>query len=273
MSGTDLTTTKQPGSYMPDNLRNPEVAPIVDVLHSGLISVQGRDTLERLPTYAERVKLENRLGEIQRILRPASMAEAEMKTLGAALAVMLGGWLNNRADASSTIQNYKVLVKDLPLWCVLAACRDFTDGEAYEEINGERKRLSPDFAPSAARLKVVARAKLDDVIAEQDRIRRLLSVKLTHLPAEALDPESRARVGEEIRALADGFKAATEADRKRSIAEAKAKADEARARSAKIREDAERPVLAEYAARGMQPVRAKNGMLLHPDIAASLPKD
>lgn len=262
---TDLTTTKGGSpSVLPPRLHDADVDRLASGLAAGLEKTGGgADSLARLPTPSERSRMESRLRDIASMLRPASMAVAELKTLGGALGLLLGGY-NPKSDPDSMVQTYKALLQDLPIWAVLSACQDFRDGAVFDEVKGERKRFSPDFAPTAPRVRSVAMAKLYNLHAEQVLLRRLLAVRVTHDKHQ--DPEARERAGAMMRELADGMKARDLADRQAHIAETKRKADEARARVRQFAEEANERVRALYRELGLVPVEGPNGRLIDPSL-------
>jgi hypothetical protein len=224
------------------------------------------DSLPRLPTVQERTRLHNRMRDLTALLRPASLSMAEREQVKAAVALMLSGWIlqqGRNINPDDVIGAYTTLLCDLPVWAVVKTCGEFARGEAIEVINGEERKLSPEFAPSAPRVHAVARRHIEDQIAEESRLRRILDCKRIAVSA---NPEVQARVARLFNQMADGMRGRAEKDRAEERAAAAKGADEARDRAAKIREEADRPILDEYARLNLQPIRSQYGRLIHPDF-------
>jgi hypothetical protein len=244
-----------------------EVALLTDVLANGLAPNPSgnpdRDEMVRLPNRHERGMLQSRSRDLSSLLRPASLAAAETARIGEAVGMMLGGWRNlKEGNPAEIIAGYTMLLKELPVWAVVKACGEFARGEAIEVVNGVERRMSPDWAPSAARVYTVARDHITAQVAESNRLHRLLSCRKISV---AVDPAARERVGALLKDFSGGMTERVRKERDADRIRIEALAQEARDRAAKIREDADRPILALYASLGLQPVRTQVGRLVHPD--------
>lgn len=271
----DLTTTNAPAAppvvirplERNDLYPSPEIAALTALLANGLSHGPSKriedDVMDRLPTVVEKRRLHNRLRDLTAVLRPAEMAQAEMGTIGQAVGMMLGGWRNlKEGNPKEIIAGYTMVLKELPVWAVVRACGDFARGEAFEVVDGVEKKLSPDWAPSVARVYSVARAYMTEQIAEHNLINRLISCKRI---AVAVDPEARKRVGEMLHDFSAKMGAKVQRERDADRVRSAAAAQEARDRAAAIRDEADRPILALYRSLGLQPVRSQVGRLVHPD--------
>lgn len=196
----------------------------------------------------DRRTLSNRLAELAGALKPLSGTH-EAARASAAIGGLLAGFPALRtADAKSLVDGYLVTLADLPAWAIERACL----AAAREKIEG----LSPDFAPTAARLHQIADTEMQSVRGEMSGLRVVLSAEVE---IEISDAERR-RVAERMRQFADDFSASVaadvEEDRKRLATLSKGGAAAAIA-----------AILDSYRERGIEPVRDDAGMLMRLDDA------
>lgn len=239
-----------PGAVAPLNTP-PHIAMTEAVLQNLLGGTYSMPTIERLPTAQERGRLHERSMQIRSLLRPGADAVADRDRISAAVGELIGGWLNLRTDGPETIAGFTAKLQELPAWAVAEACRDFQEGRATFEVDGKVQRSSPEYAPSSATIFLVARQKMDAVLAEQAMINRIMTAKLA-APDE--DPVEREKVAGLIKDLAtnmgtrqEAYVAAAERESRDALAAAKG-------RAAKFRVDADARRLARYAELGLKPV-------------------
>lgn len=254
----DLTTIAAEAT--PARIRAADhVRAVVDRLGAQLEWSPGKgDTLPELPTISERSRLHERSRDLTSILRPASMAVADQERMGVAVGMMLGGFLLKDANPQETIGGYCLLLQDLPAWAVIEACAEFARGEATETVVVDgvstERRLSPDFAPKAARVHLYAAKKVEALKIEQAKIQRLMNARLPDRMAMPDDPVMRDKVAGLMSGLANKMNAKQVSTREAERAAAR-EADNASAmRAAQFKKDADDRRLARYAALGLKPV-------------------
>lgn len=232
-------------------------------------------TISALPTVAQRSRLIERQKQVRSLVTPASESVAAQSRIAAAVGRMLGGWLNLKVgNVAETIAGFTDALQPLPGWAVELACEDFREGKATEMVLGVERKLSPDFAPSAARVFAVARAKLTDLYAEGALIDKLLTVKISPPTVSRTEQDEVAIMMADLSAKMGVM---LDADRKREAAAARKLADEARARVAQFAADADRRRLARFNEAGLQPIYV-NGRIcdldaLPPDMQVRIDRD
>lgn len=187
---------------------------------------------------ADQESLKGRLAAIRKLLMPINSA-ADREQIGGALTRMFARYPNTGAmtNPRGTIAAYVAALTDLPLWATLAAIEDIERGA----VEG----LSPDFAPSAPRIYQTAEQHVAPLRGEKVRIETVLGARIDAQVER--DPAEAARVGAQMRALADGTAARValeqvEADRRQ------------RERDAASIARTETMILDEYRHHGIEPV-------------------
>ena len=187
-----------------------ETAALVNELAGGLKYEAGQNTLARLPSPDETVKLQARQIALHNSLRPITYSPSDKKPsqlAGAAIAEMLHGFEAWKAKSRSQDQDkqdsigwYVHELRDLPLFTIEAACMDVRQNRVPD--------LKPDFPPSSARMVSLARAHAEAKRKEHGLVKVLLSVTTARGPE--LSMERSTKVSEGLRSLADGFMATIE---------------------------------------------------------------
>ena len=187
-----------------------DVAALVNELASGLKYEAGQNTLARLPSPEETIKLQSRQIALHNSLRSITYSPSDKKPsqlAGAAIAEMLHGFEAWKAKSKSQDQDkqdsigwYVHELRDLPLFAVEAACMDVRQNRVPD--------LKPDFPPSSARMGALARAHAEAKRKEHGLVKVLLSVTTVRGPE--LSMERSTKVSEGLRSLADGFMATIE---------------------------------------------------------------
>lgn len=150
----------------------------------------------RVPTTVERGVLEVRTRELGAAMRSASMADADKRRIGAALARMFGGFPSLRnADAQGMIATYVMELQKLPAWAVERAC------EAVRESRVEG--LSLEFPPTAPRMFQIASTKTVPLKVEEAHIAEVLALQ----PRDGISDDEKARVREGFQGLASELRA------------------------------------------------------------------
>lgn len=250
----ELAIHRPPGAMAdivpPDHVRTVEA-----VLANGLVQLGREWGLEVLPTVQQRGRLNERAKDVRSLLRPFSESTGAAFRVAADLTDMLGAWVNLKGmsaeDKQSVVTGYCKILGDLPGWAVSMVCTEFQEGRAVEIVDGKEKRLSPDFAPSAPRIHMLARAKLDDLHAEAALIQRLMTAKLAS-PVPA--PEEQNRVAEMMKDVAANWAKKVADEDARDAERRRAAANEAEQRAREFHLQADRRRLARYAALGLKPV-------------------
>lgn len=263
----ELTTTRPPGA-MADLHAPQHIETLRIMLHNRLDRQGMTDIMEVLPTQQERGRLRDRDLSIRSLLRPAHESVGAQSGIGAALGEMLGGYLavkgTKAADAAEIIAGYVQSLQELPAWAVIQVCTEFKEGRAIEVVDGKEKRLSPDFAPTAPRIFMLARAKLDALNAEAESIRRILSAKIG---VPTIGETERNRVGALMKHTADVFAGRAKAEREAESAKIAKEAQEARDRAASILRAANGQRIARYYELGLVPVFSPDGkIVVDPDL-------
>lgn len=202
--------------------------------------------LPALPTADERRAIEARRGDVRRSLRPISMVHADKERAALAITAMLTAWIHTgRADPKSTVAAYVMHLADLPLFAIEKACGDVARGY----VDG----LSPDFPPAAPRLHQLAMDACEKLSGEAATIDRILNAELR----VEISEDERARVSARFKELAERMRVNTvEPEDQRRKAQIERRQKEAH----------ERAILAEYAALGMEPVYAGDGIIVSPAL-------
>jgi len=141
---------------------------------------------------ADRASLTARLKMLQS--RSAGGGPDELKAVRNAVMLLLSGYPNLSGDPKSLILAYVDTLKAFPAWAVEQACSDIRLGK----VDG----VSPDFAPTAARLAMVAESILAPVRTEAAKIARLLSAPV----GPQFTPEHRERMVQKFNGLLRNLK-------------------------------------------------------------------
>lgn len=186
-TSTDLTTQSQHSTSMAEYSADEATAKIVDH-YRGLIVWRpeggGPAEAASVPTKAEREALVMRTRSLQLALRPAQMADADKRKIGAAIARMLGGYTSLRnADTRGLVAALVQSLWQFPAWATVVVCDKVHDGL----IPG----LNPAFAPAVPELCQLIRAEIAVVVVEQARIAEALA--LVARDAEPTEEEKAAR--------------------------------------------------------------------------------
>jgi hypothetical protein len=141
--------------------------------------------LETMPTANQRNAIVERRDMINRILRPASMSDADKRRIEVAVGLALSGWLNAKtANPAASIAAYVLHLQDLPVFAVEKACANIAKGL----VEG----LSPDYPPSAARIHRMAAEELEALNTEAISIGHVLGARKIEVHAHDVDERLRA---------------------------------------------------------------------------------
>lgn len=149
---------------------------------SALELVQGRATLTRALTPAEKDCFDTRVAAIQKSLMPAN-GEADMKRIARALSAALMGY--PRSDTDKLVRDYTRLLAVLPPWAVEQACDDIRRGAASS--------INPTYPPSAPEIHKLAEGKLNEAKRERNRLTLLLGATVKGSTAQPSD-DARKRI-------------------------------------------------------------------------------
>jgi len=212
----------------------------VGVLHASIErDPHYRYTLPAPLTPSVRKELEAYRRDLHARLRPIAMAQAEQATVRKGLAMLLQSYPSTRGDPAATLDAYCAMLRDQPVWAILAALGDFRDGNVYDvNSQGDRVRFTLDHAPSAARILDQSKKHTDSVVEERGKVTRLLSI--TRIAPPEGTPEMREKIGKLLTDLAVGMAAGADSERQLDREKARAEAQSARERAARIVEEATR---------------------------------
>ena len=197
-----------------------------------------QDTLPAPLSKADRKDLEAYRRDLHARLRPASEASADMLTVRKAIAALLQSYVNAKtADPTATLGAYVSFLSDQPAWAVLAAVDDFRNRRVFDlNAEGDKVYFTLDHAPSAARILFQVKKHTDALEDERARAMRLLAI--THFVQPEVSDEMRAKVGEQMRQLADSLKMRSAKVVAEDRVKIRAEAEEARARARRIKDNA-----------------------------------
>lgn len=198
-----------------------------------------RDTLPAPIDRETRKAMEEHRRALHARLRGIGEAIADRQAAGKAIGAFLLGYLNARSvDVQQTLASYVSTMNDQPLFAVLMAIDDFKNGRVFDidPKDGSRIPFTIDHAPSAPRLLDQVKKCVGPTQEERHKVTRLLAVEKIRQPD--LPPEERERVGYLMSDLASKMKMQAAADRERDVQKIRAEADEARARAARIVQEA-----------------------------------
>jgi hypothetical protein len=233
-----------------------EARRICDRYHSDIEVDRNTLTLSRLPVHEERSIMSARLTALTSSLRPTSYSVGGMDAAGKALSEMFtkGAWPNlkvaDAATARKMVTAYLANLEVYPFWAITAVCQAVSSGKVDD--------LNPDYPPSAARLAQLCDQKIADMVAEKARFAKVLGIKQVRTTVDSPEVREAARLRHEA------WKAEQE-DPSKEIhdkAEAKLLQD--------LRLGSEKSIIADYAARGMQPIRTESGILVSPSLIKNI---
>jgi hypothetical protein len=232
----DLTTTEGK-EVSTDTVTLHGLQTTVQRLYGALGKDGTRDTLPALPPTPLRQRMRARQLDLQKLLRPISMASAERDTAMKAIGALLGGYLNIKADNPQAIAaGYTAHLIEQPLFAILQACDDFKNRRVYDWIDEKQVPFTIDHAPSAFRLLDQVKKCAADALEEHYQIGRVLAVK--HVAIEQrVSPEEQSRVAAAIKLRSMELGAVVDASRQADLVRIRSEAQEARDRAARITED------------------------------------
>lgn len=212
--------------------------------------------LATMPTQAERAVIARTAADLFASMRPISMAAAESKTAATLLAQMFTGYPNLKQDPLSLVSAYVAHLREMPLFAIARACEEVRDGTE----RAQRAHVSPAFPPTAAQM---AQICADVKQQTEHRYRQATAVlEAKQLPPLKISERERAVVGQKMAAfslqLADTSIEQQERDARREaglVAAEKA---------------AEKILLKEYAAAGIEPYKNRHGVLVSLTLMESL---
>lgn len=211
----------------------------VGSLHAGIERDHHlRDTLPLPIDPKTRKELEEYRRDLHGRMRGIGLSAADRQTAGKAIGIFLMGYLNARTvDTSATLAAYLAALSDMPLFAILDAIDDFKNRRVFDiDQTGARIPFTIDHAPSAPRLLDQVKKRCEPILEERGKVSRLLAVKQIAPPPP--DPEMVKKLGGLMRNLADNMKHKREAERAQEWEKIRAEADEARARAARIVQEA-----------------------------------
>jgi hypothetical protein len=197
-----------------------------------------RDTLSAPIDPATRKQLQNYRRDLHAHLQPIGNSPSHRQAAGKAIGELLDGYLNAKSnDKHVTMAAYLSTLVDQPLFAILQAVDDFKNRRVFDiGKDGERIPFTIDHAPSAPRLLDQVKKCVGPTQEERHKVTRLLAVEKIREPD--LPPEERERVGYLMSDLASKMKMQAAADREMDVKKIRAEADEARARAARIVQEA-----------------------------------
>ena len=217
-----------------------------------MIVEQGRATLSKEITREHRGILLERRQSLANQLRGLGMSVAARDRAGVAITTMFrDGWpLYKMDNPKQVVAAYIHALQDFPVWAVESVCSALAKG-LIEDARVE-------FPPSAAQVAKLCEAKIGDMKAERARFDRVLSI--TEIRRAPMTGEER----EAARLRYEEWKANQPPDPEdlRRQEREKERAEEAKARN-------EQRILADYKARGMQPMRIA-GCIVSPSLLKNL---
>lgn len=222
---------------------------VADLMNLFLNQMDGGGIAE-LPSPAERRILVDRCHEVHSINAPILESVAARDAARREVAAFLAGWPNLKGDPQQITNAYVAHMSDLPLFAVKLAIRDFRQTSVAD--------WDPKFVPSAPQIYAVAKDHAAKTRAEEHRLRRILTAKLSDGARPNISPEERARVAEAVSAFANGMGEKIKAD----LAGERAKARMANNAYQASLEPMKR---AQYARLGLEPVFGPDDVMLWPN--------
>jgi hypothetical protein len=200
--------------------------------------LDGHRYIDRLPTAPERSKLQRRLQDIARTLRPIEGTMTDLDAAARALGTMFNSMPSMRnANATDTINAFLLHLKEFPLFALERACHDVASNKV--------KGLDPDFPPTSARIAEVAQNYTSQAAVEKLRYERVTGATKKNL----LPPPVSEEDAEKMRGLLSGLAAQMQAKTDALLSE------EQEARKRRTLEANQREIERAYAARGEEPKR------------------
>lgn len=176
-----------------------------------------------------------------------ALRDHDKKEIGALIAEMLGSYDVARQKYKTNkirmeaVAKYVQELKGVPTWAVQAACDKIRMGTAPD--------ISHVYEPTTIQVRVLAVSIAQPFKTEAQTIGNILIAPKYQQP---VNEEVRAKVGALLAKLADQMKAKRDQEREEAIAKD----------APRIKEQTNSMIEAEYRGRGLDPVRANNGMLI-----------
>lgn len=153
---------------------------------------------DRLPTAAERERLEQRRAVLRAALRPCSQDRAERRLAAAAIAEMIAGFPSSQTlpDRGGLVAGMVTDLQQYPAWAIEQACQKVKMGQAPGQ--------SLQFCPASSFMAALIRDVLGPVGAEDRRIKGVLAL----VDRREVSSEEYGRVKAKFAALQDQLHAA-----------------------------------------------------------------
>lgn len=251
--GQDLEERRAQDPFLPATIEEENI--LARYMNQIMPDELGRgDSLAQLPTQAERGVLAGRARALHRRVSPISLSQADMARAQRAIAAMFGGFPQFKPDdPRKVVAGYVTLMRDMPAFAIEAACEDVLRNRAPD--------FKPEFGPpTVPRLITLCAEHMRELVAERERIKRVLSVKIERNYYEASDAE-RAKVGAMLAGLGETLRSNTAA---RDIADRQAR-DWAMAYTDAMVDNITMDI---YARAGIAPVFDHEGRPIHPSKLA-----
>jgi hypothetical protein len=222
-----------------------QVSETVRALKSGSLVERGQLTLMHLPTPGQRELISKRTSLIQKAL-----ALKDRRAAAIAVAEMLACYGDKiKDDVRKVAALFVREMDDLPIWAIERGCTAIRMGSA--------PGISFTFPPTTIEARVLVESYIKPLVDESFEIGLVLNGrKADYVPT----PEERERVSlkfndltKDLHATVEKTTAADEVERQRKLDKLAALSD--------------RRILDEYAAAGIAPIYASEGVLLSPDMA------
>lgn len=225
----------------------------------------GRLSLPVLPSMADRVILQKRVGDLEEVL--SGIGPGSTKSPGGqgwrqarqAFAALFAGYGSLRnANIPEMLDTYLAWLREFPAYAIVDACRQVgtTKARWRNPATGETEGPDPDFAPSTSAFHLLCSAVVKSQHEKLAQIERVLRIKAV-TPTEP-SPEERDRVNESMRKFVEL--------RKMPLANARTEALDARAAKSIIQ--TRETIAAAYRGLGYEP--PKDGELVSPGLLKSL---
>lgn len=236
-------------SMLPGLVPGADAAQIVAMIH---VHNEGRGLeLSRFPNEREMTILKTRTDELNFQLKPISYADAMRQKAVAAFSDMFRGYpaLAN-TDTRALLNDFLTHLKEYPLFAIVAACEDVKHGRV--------KDIRIDRVPNTVQLRRVVEGYVADVREEKFHIDQRLTIKKILTPV--MPAEQRKKFGQALADLAESMRAPLEREKQ-----------EARDRFVAVSLDRrEKDILRDYAAAGIDPIRARDGSLMSYSLAKQI---
>lgn len=204
----------------------------------------GKMVIDSHLTTVERELIQKRLRTLAGPLEPAK--DGKIRSAVLQMFSGLGGQkVASDEEGAAIVAQYVVTLRGLPLFAIRQACLRFARGEVTAAELGE-DTIIKGIRPATAYLRIVAEKVVRPYWDEASLGSMLLSA-LVQLPAPAKTEANREEVRKMVEDTARKLAAADEADRRKQVEEGIRREDEHRKRQRQM-------VLAEYDARGLDPV-------------------